>query len=83
MFGQESLFHFFGGELYRLDFKFSSNNPRLQQKIGSFASGILIMGGVLAGLSALLPGIYPLIGMFAVVAAVGLTSIIIVTRLTK
>lgn len=71
--------HFF----YFLGLGSASDNPHLQKQIGSFASRILILGGVVIGLSVFLPGVYPLISMIVVVAAIGITSYIVVTRLKK
>ncbi|GBF75829.1 hypothetical protein PA598K_04261 [Paenibacillus sp. 598K] len=73
----------FLGELYLLGLGSRKDDPRLQQQIGSFASRSLMLGGILVGLSVLLPGIYPIFGLIAVMAAIGATTFLFMTRLKK
>ncbi|GIN73402.1 hypothetical protein J14TS2_38770 [Bacillus sp. J14TS2] len=73
----------FLSELYLLGLGSASDNPRLQKQIGSFASRILILGGVIAGVCAFLPGVYPIISMIVIIVVIAITSHIVVTRLKK
>ncbi|ULO09530.1 hypothetical protein H1230_12595 [Paenibacillus sp. 19GGS1-52] len=73
----------FLADLYLLGLGSNNDNPRLQKQLRSFASRILIFGGMIIGLTAFLPGNYPIVGMIVVVVAVAITSIIVVARLKK
>lgn len=73
----------FLSNLYLLGLGSANDNPQLQKRIGSFASRILILGGVVAGLCAFLPGVYPIISMIVIIVVIAITSHIVVTHLKK